>query len=107
MKNLTGLMKQAAQMQQKMQEMQERLDAAIIEGVSGAGLVRITLNGQGTLKAIKIDPKLADPAETEMLEDLLVAAHADAKAKLDEMTESEMKAAAGGMQLPPGLKLPF
>jgi DNA-binding YbaB/EbfC family protein len=107
MKNLTGLMKQAAQMQQKMQEMQERLDAAIIEGVSGAGLVRITLNGQGTLKAIKIDPKLADPAETEMLEDLIIAAHHDAKGKLDELKESEMKNAAGGISLPPGMKLPF
>ena len=81
--------------------------AAEIEGISGAGLVTITLSGKGALKRVKIDPKIADPAETEMLEDLLVAAHADAKAKLDEMTESEMKAAAGGMQLPPGLKLPF
>jgi DNA-binding YbaB/EbfC family protein len=107
MKNLTGLMKQAAQMQQKMQEMQAKLDAATIEGVSGAGLVRLTLNGQGTLKAIKIDPKLADPAETEMLEDLIVAAHNDAKAKLDELKESEMKNAAGGLSLPPGMKLPF
>ena len=107
MKNLTGLMKQAAQMQQKMQEMQARLDAAIIEGVSGAGLVRLTLNGQGTLKSIKIDPKLADPADTEMLEDLIVAAHNDAKSKLDELKESEMKNAAGGLSLPPGMKLPF
>jgi DNA-binding YbaB/EbfC family protein len=107
MKNLAGLMKQASQMQQKMQEMQERLDAATIEGVSGAGLVRLTLNGQGTLKAIKIDPKLADPAEMEMLEDLILAAHTDAKAKLDALKESEMKNAAGGLSLPPGMKLPF
>jgi DNA-binding YbaB/EbfC family protein len=107
MKNLAGLMKQAQQMQQKMADMQAKLEAAEIEGVSGAGLVTVTLSGKGALKRVKIDPKIADPAETEMLEDLLVAAHADAKAKLDEMTESEMKAAAGGMQLPPGLKLPF
>jgi DNA-binding YbaB/EbfC family protein len=107
MKNLTGLMKQAQQMQQKMQEMQARLDAAEIDGVAGAGLVRLTMSGAGVLKKLKIDPKLADPAETEMLEDLILAAHADAKGKLDAFKEQEMKAAAGGMSLPPGMKLPF
>ena len=69
--------------------------------------MRITLNGKGALKRVKVDPKLADPAETEMLEDLIIAAHADAKSKLDELTESEMKNATGGINLPPGLKLPF
>jgi len=107
MKNLAGLMKQAQQMQQKMADMQAKLEAAEIEGVSGAGLVRLTLTGKGALKGVKIDPKLADPAETEMLEDLILAAHADAKLKLDELTESEMKNATGGMNLPAGLKLPF
>ena len=107
MKNLSGLMKQAAQMQRKMQEMQERLDAATVEGIAGAGLVRMTLNGQGVLKSVKIDPKLADPAETEMLEDLIVAAHNDAKSKLDTLKESEMRNATGGLTLPPDLKLPF
>jgi DNA-binding YbaB/EbfC family protein len=107
MKNLAGLMKQAQQMQQKMADMQAKLDAAEIEGVAGAGLVRVTLSGKGVLKTIKIDPKIADPAETEMLEDLIVAAHADAKSKLDEMTESEMKNATGGLNLPAGMKLPF
>jgi DNA-binding YbaB/EbfC family protein len=107
MKNIAGLMKQASQMQQKMQEMQARLDATIIEGVSGAGLVRLTVNGQGALKGIKIDPKLADPNDIEMLEDLIIAAHADAKAKLDHLKETEMKNAAGGLTLPPGMKLPF
>ena len=107
MKNLTGLMKQASQMQQKMQEMQARLDAAILECVAGAGLVRLTVNGQGALKSIKIDPKLADPSDTEMLEDLIIAAHADAKSKLDNLKETEMKSATGGLTLPPGMKLPF
>jgi DNA-binding YbaB/EbfC family protein len=107
MKNIAGLMKQAQQMQQKMADMQAKLDATIIEGVSGAGLVRVSLSGKGALKGVKIDPKLADPAETEMLEDLILAAHADAKSKLDEMTESEMKNATGGLNLPAGLKLPF
>jgi DNA-binding YbaB/EbfC family protein len=107
MKNIAGLMKQAQQMQQKMAEMQAKLDAAEVEGVAGAGLVRVTLSGKGALKAVKIDPKLADPAETEMLEDLILAAHADAKSKIEVMMESEMKNATGGMSLPPGLKLPF
>ena len=107
MKNIAGLMKQASQMQQKMQEMQAKLDATLIEGVSGAGLVRLTVNGQGTLKGIKIDPKLADPSEIEMLEDLIIAAHADAKGKLDHLKETEMKNATGGLALPPGMKLPF
>jgi DNA-binding YbaB/EbfC family protein len=87
--------------------MQARLDSTEIEGVAGAGLVRLTMSGKGALKSVKIDPKLADPAETEMLEDLLLAAHADAKSKLDALTESEMKSATGGMNLPAGLKLPF
>ncbi len=107
MKNIAGLMKQAQQMQQKMADMQARLDATEVEGVAGAGLVRVTLTGKGALKKVKVDAKLADPAETEMLEDLIVAAHADAKSKLDELTESEMKNATGGLSLPPGLKLPF
>ncbi len=107
MKNLSGLMKQAAQMQRKMQEMQERLDAATVEGVAGAGLVRMVINGQGVLKSVKIDPKLADPAETEMLEDLIIAAHNDAKSKLDALRESEMRNATGGLALPPDMKLPF
>jgi DNA-binding YbaB/EbfC family protein len=75
--------------------------------VAGAGLVRLVLTGKGTLKSITVDPKLADPTETEMLQDLILAAHADAKSKLDAFTESEMKNATGGLQLPPGLKLPF
>jgi len=107
MKNIAGLMKQASQMQENMKQMQAKLEAAELEGVAGAGLVRLTLTGKGTLKNIVVDPKLADPAETEMLQDLIVAAHADAKAKLDAFAESEMKNATGGLPLPPGLKLPF
>jgi DNA-binding YbaB/EbfC family protein len=107
MKNLAGLMKQASQMQENMKQMQAKLEAAELEGVAGAGLVRLTLTGKGTLKNIFVDPKLADPTETEMLQDLILAAHADAKSKLDAFTESEMKNATGGLQLPPGMKLPF
>ncbi len=107
MKNLAGLMQQAKQMQANMEAMQAKLEAAQIEGVSGAGLVRVTLTGKGVLKSIKLDAKVVDATETEMLEDLIVAAHADAKSKLDAFAESEMKNATGGMQLPAGLKLPF
>ena len=107
MKNLAGLMKQASQMQAKMQEMQAKLETTEVQGVSGAGMVGLTLNGKGELKGIKIDPKLADPAEMEMLEDLIVAAHADAKSKLEAVTAEEMQKVTGGMQLPAGLKLPF
>ena len=107
MKNLGGLMKQAQQMQAKMQEMQAKLEIMQITGESGAGLVRVTLTGKGEMKGVKIDPKLADPADMEMLEDLLVAAHRDAKDKIDAQTADEMQKITGGMQLPPGMKLPF
>jgi DNA-binding YbaB/EbfC family protein len=94
-------------MQSKMAEMQARLEAATMEGQSGAGMVRVVLNGRGELKSVVIDPKLADPAEMEMLGDLLVAAHADAKRKIDASMAKEMEAVTGGLQLPPGMKLPF
>ena len=78
-----------------------------VEGAAGAGMVSVTLSGKSELKRVKIDPKLADPAETEMLEDLLVAAHADAKRKLEALTAEEMQKVTGGLQLPAGMKLPF
>ena len=107
MKNLAGLMKQASQMQSKMAEMQTKLEAMEIEGSSGAGMVHVTLSGKGDLKRVKLDPKLLDPAEAEMVEDLLVAAHADARRKLEAQTAEEMEKVTGGMSLPGGLKLPF
>jgi len=107
MKNLAGLMKQAQQMQSKMQEMQARLESIDVEGVAGAGLVAVTLNGKGDLRRVKIDPKLADPADIEMLEDLIVAAHRDAKTKIEALAQEEMQKVTGGLQLPAGMKLPF
>ena len=107
MKNLAGLMKQAQQMQERMQEMQAKMEGIEVEGTSGAGLVTLTLNGKGELRRIKIDPKVADPADVEMLEDLIVAAHRDAKSKTETMMQSEMQKVTGGLQLPPGMKLPF
>ncbi len=107
MKNIAGLMKQASQMQAKMAEMQARVEAAEVQGQSGAGMVVVTLGGKGLLRGIKIDPKLADPNEMEMLQDLIVSAHADAKRKLDDLMAEEMSKVTGGMDLPAGLKLPF
>ena len=107
MKNLAGLMKQASQMQSKMAEMQAKMEAMEIEGSSGAGMVHVTLSGKGDLKRVKLDAKLLDPAESEMVEDLLIAAHADARRKLEAQTAEEMEKVTGGMSLPGGMKLPF
>ncbi len=100
------LMKQAQAMQQRMAEMQEKLEQVEISGSSGAGLVQITINGKGNMRALKIDPSLVDPQETEVLEDLIVAAFNDAKAKLEAHTTEEMNKVTGGMNIP-GLKMPF
>lgn len=107
MKNLAGLMKQASQMQEKMAEMQARAEAVEVEGVAGAGLVSVVLSGKGELRRVRIDPKLADPAEMETVQDLLVAAHADARRRVDALAAEEMAKVTGGLQLPPGMKLPF
>jgi nucleoid-associated protein EbfC len=107
MKNLAGLMKQAQQMQSKMEEMQAKLEAMEIIGEAGAGMVRVTLNGKSDLKKVRIDPKIADPADTELLEDLILAAHRDAKTKIEAASAEEMQKVTGGLQLPPGMKLPF
>ena len=107
MKNLAAMMKQASQMQQKIADMQAELDAAIIEGSAGAGMVRISMNGKSELKSVRIDPKIVDPADVEMLQDLFMAAHADALRKAETVKADAMQKAAGGIDLPPGLKLPF
>jgi DNA-binding YbaB/EbfC family protein len=107
MKNIAGLMKQASQMQKKMEDMQAALEALTVEGSAGAGMVHVTMTGKNELRSVRIDPKRADPAEMEMLQDLIVAAHADAKRKVEAMAAEEMKKATGGMELPAGLKLPF
>jgi nucleoid-associated protein EbfC len=107
MKNIAGLMKQAAQMQQKMEELQTKLSEMTLEGAAGAGMVTLTLNGKGEMKGVRIDPKLLDPNDVEMLQDLLIAAHADAKRKTEAMAAEEMQKLTGGLNLPPGMKLPF
>ncbi len=103
--NLMGMMKQVGEMQARMQQMQEELGALEIEGQSGGGLVKVTLSGKGDLKKVRIDPSLVKPDEAEILEDLIVAAAQDAKGKLDAQLQSKMQEMAGGLPLPPGLKL--
>ena len=105
MRDIMGMMKQAQQLQTRMQEMQEQLAAAEIEGRSGGGLVIATLDGKGHLKKIRIDPSLMKPDETEIVEDLIVAATEDAKGKVAALVEEKMREATGGLPLPPGLKL--
>ncbi|MCU0953426.1 MAG: YbaB/EbfC family nucleoid-associated protein [Hyphomicrobium sp.] len=105
MKDIMGMMKQVGQMQARMQKMQEELAATEIEGQSGAGLVRVTLNGKGDMKKIAIDASLMKPGEGEILEDLVLAANQDARAKLETMMASKMAEVTGGLPLPPGLKL--
>ncbi|MGH6618455.1 MAG: YbaB/EbfC family nucleoid-associated protein [Alphaproteobacteria bacterium] len=107
MKNLGQLMKQAQAMQTKMAEMQEKLETIEVSGSAGAGMVAVTLNGKGAMRSVKIDPSLAKADEIEILEDLIAAAHNDAKVKLEQKVQEETAALMGGLQLPPGFKLPF
>ena len=107
MKNLGQLMKQAQQMQAKMAEMQASLETAEMTGHSGGGMIAVTLNGKGDLKKLKIDKTVIDPSEPEVLEDLIVAAFNDARAKVNAHAESEMQKLTGGLALPGGMKLPF
>ena len=102
MKNLGNMMKQV-----RMQEMQAELQELEVEGSSGADMVTVRMTGKGEMKGIKIDPSLVDPADTEVLEDLIIAASNDAKAKADEKMQDEMQKLTGGLPLPPGFKLPF
>jgi hypothetical protein len=105
MKDLMGVMKQVGEMQARMQKMQEELGALEIEGQAGAGLVKVTLSGKGEVRRVSIDPSLMKPDETEILEDLVVAAAQDARAKLDAQLQEKMQEMTGGLPLPPGLNL--
>jgi DNA-binding YbaB/EbfC family protein len=105
MKNFTEMMKQAQALQGRMADMQAELERAEIEGSSGGGMVRVTLSGKGDMMSVKIDPSLLKSEEAEILEDLIVAANNDAKAKVEEMMKEKMKSLTGGLPLPLGLKL--
>jgi DNA-binding YbaB/EbfC family protein len=105
--NLANLMKQAGAMQAKMADMQAQLDTVLVTGQSGGGIVKVTMTGKFTVKAIEIDPSILKSDEKEMVEDLLLTALADAKAKAEAIAAEQMKALTAGLPLPPGMKLPF
>lgn len=105
MADFLGMMKQATQLQAKMKAMQEELETIEVEGLSGGGVVSVTLTAKGELKSVRVDASLMKPEEKEILEDLLVAAHADARKKAEAVTQDKMKELTGGLPLPPGLKL--
>lgn len=107
MKNIGKLVAQVQQMQDQMKEAQERLASMEIDGQAGAGLVKVRMSGQGQVISVSVDPSLLKSDEKEMLEDLLVAAHNDAKNKMDEVTANEMGKLSGGLSLPPGFQMPF
>jgi nucleoid-associated protein EbfC len=107
MRDFMGMMKQAKELQEKMQSLQAEIAAMEISGSSGGGLVTVVVDGKGGLKSVKIDPTLAKPDEVEILEDLIVAAAADARGKADIQAEARMRELTAGLPIPPGLNLPF
>ena len=107
MKDIMGLMGQVKDMQSKMEAMQAEIEEMRVEGQAGGGMVRVSVSGKGALKDVTIDPSLLREDEAEILEDLLVAAHADAKAKADRAVREKTEALTAGLPIPPGMKLPF
>ena len=105
MADFLGLMKQATQLQAKMQEMQAELDQITVEGAAGGGMVSVTMSAKGELKGVRIDDSLVKPGEKEIIEDLIVAAHADARRKAEAVMQEKMQSLTGGLPLPPGMKL--
>jgi hypothetical protein len=105
MADFLGLMKQAAELKSKMESMQAELERIEVDGTSGGGMVTVRLSGKGEMKSVKIDDSLIKPQEKEIVEDLIVAAHADARRKAETLVQEKMKNVTGGLPLPPGLKL--
>ena len=107
MKNLGQMMKQAQEMQNRLQELQAKLAEVEVDGTSGGGMVSVTLNGKGEMRKVRLDPSLFASKDAEMVEDLIVAAFNDAKGKVEAHMAAEMSKITGGLNLPPGMKLPF
>jgi nucleoid-associated protein EbfC len=105
--NIQKMMKQAQEMQQKIQDLQSKLEAKEIDGAASGGLVKVRISGKNRALKVEIDPSLLAADEKETLEDLLVVAWNDARARLDEEAAQQMQSLSGGLGLPPGLKLPF
>jgi hypothetical protein len=106
MKDIMGMMKAAQEMQGRMQDFQNQLGDMLVEGSSGAGMVVVTLSGKGEMRGLKIDPSLVSD-DVSVLEDLIIAAHNDAKGKVEYQTNAKMQELTAGLPLPPGLKFPF
>ena len=105
MADFLGLMKQATELKSKMEALQAELDQVTVEGAAGGGMVSVTMSAKGDLKGVRIDDSLVKPGEKEIIEDLIVAAHADARRKAETLLAEKMKSLTGGLPLPPGLKL--
>jgi len=107
MKDLMGLMSKAKEMQSKMAEMQAEIETITADGTAGGGMVTVTLSGKGTMAGLKIDPSMFSEDDVEILEDLIIAAHNDAKSKIEVLIAEKSKDLTSGLPLPPGMKLPF
>ena len=107
MNNFNNMIKQAQDLQKKMAEAQEKVETLEAEGISGGGIVRITINGKNNVTSVNIDEAAIDKNEKEILEDLIVAAFNDARDKIQRKIADEMSSLTGGIKLPPGMKLPF
>jgi hypothetical protein len=105
MADFLGLMKQAAEIKSKMEAMQAELDHIEVDGTAGGGLLSVKLSGKGEVRSTQIDDSLLRPDQKQILQDLIVAAHADARRKLEALLAERMQALTGGLALPPGLKL--
>jgi nucleoid-associated protein EbfC len=106
MKDIMGMMKAAQEMKGRMEEFQNQIAEMTVEGQSGAGMVVVTLNGKGEMKGLKIDPSLVSD-DISVVEDLIIAAHNDAKGKIEYQTNAKMQELTAGLPLPPGMKFPF
>jgi DNA-binding YbaB/EbfC family protein len=107
MKDIMGMMKAASEMKGKVEAVQAELAAMVIEGQAGGGLVTVSLNGKGDMRGLKIDPSLFRDDDVDVLEDLIIAAHTDARGKVEQATQSKMAEVTSGLPIPPGFKLPF
>jgi len=105
MRDLMGMMGQIKQLQEKMQQLQAELEATEVNGTAGGGVVTVTITAKGEMKKVAVDPSLMKPEEKEILEDLIVAAHGDARAKAERLVQEKASALTGGLPLPPGMKL--
>jgi len=105
MADFFGLMKQAAELKSKMEAMQAELDSIEVEGIAGGGLLTLKLSGKGEVRVAKLDESLLKPDQKDIIQDLIVAAHADARRKLEVLLQERMQTLTGGLPLPPGIKL--